>query len=179
MSDKGGRSRVKAWGVLAALLLALPSYAVGQDDVVGIPVGQTPPAVTIQDLDGNAVDLGRWVGKRPVIVEFWATWCPICAELLPKMELAHKKYGDRVDFLVVAVAVNESPNTVRRHLTRHPMPFTFLWDVNGNATRAFQAPATSYVAVLDAKGKVVYTGVGADQDIEAGLRRAAEGGGGR
>ena len=92
------------------------------------------------------------------------------------MELGHKKYGDRVDFLVVAVAVNESPNTVRRHLTRHPMPFTFLWDVNGNATRAFQAPATSYVAVLDAKGRVVYTGVGADQDIEAALERAVTGG---
>ena len=161
---------------MAAILLALPSYAAGQDDVVGIPVGETPPAVTIQDLDGNAVDLGRWVGKRPVIVEFWATWCPICAELLPRMETAHKKYGDRVDFLVVAVAVNESPNTVRRHLTRHPMPFTFLWDVNGNATRAFQAPATSYVAVLDAKGKVVYTGVGADQDIETALETAANSG---
>jgi len=164
--------RVKAWWVMVAVALALPSYAAGQDDVVGIAVGQTPPAVTIQDLDGNAVDLGRWVGKRPVLVEFWATWCPICAELLPRMEAAHKKYGDRVDFLVVAVAVNENPNTVRRHLTRNPMPFTFLWDVNGNATRAFQAPATSYVAVLDAKGKVVYTGVGADQDIETALGRA-------
>jgi len=163
-----------AWGVLLAVLL--PSLAVAQDDVVGIPVGQTPPAVTIQDLDGNAVDLARWVGKRPVLVEFWATWCPICAELLPKIETAHKKYGDRVDFLVVAVAVNENPNTVRRHLTRHPMPFTFLWDVNGNATRAFQAPATSYVAVLDATGMVVYTGVGADQDIEAALERAVRGG---
>jgi thiol-disulfide isomerase/thioredoxin len=163
----------------AVVLMAGPVALAAQDDVVGIPVGQTPPAVTIQDLDGNAVDLGRWVGRKPVIVEFWATWCPICAELLPKMELAHKKYGDRVDFLVVAVAVNESPNTVRRHLTRHPMPFTFLWDVNGNATRAFQAPATSYVAVLDAKGKVVYTGVGADQDIEAALRRAVTDGNGR
>ncbi|HEV8398676.1 MAG TPA: TlpA disulfide reductase family protein [Gemmatimonadales bacterium] len=159
-----------AWGVLLAVLL--PSLAVAQDDVVGIPVGQTPPAVTIQDLDGNSVDLGRWVGKTPVIVEFWATWCPICAELLPRMEAAHKKYGDRVEFLVVAVAVNESPNTVRRHLDRHPMPFTFLWDVNGNATRAFQAPSTSYVAVLDSKGKVVYTGTGADQDIEEALQRA-------
>jgi thiol-disulfide isomerase/thioredoxin len=161
---------------MAALLLALPSYAAGQDDVVGIPVGQTPPAVTIQDLDGNAVDLGRWVGKRPVIVEFWATWCPICAELLPRMEAVQKKYGDRVEFLVIAVAVNQSPNTVRRHLARHPMPFTFLWDVNGNATRAFQAPATSYVAVLDANGKVVYTGVGADQDIEAALETAVSSG---
>jgi thiol-disulfide isomerase/thioredoxin len=163
----------------AVVLIAAPLALAAQDDVVGIPVGQTPPAVTIQDLDGNAVDLARWVGKRPVLVEFWATWCPICAELLPKIETAHKKYGDRVDFLVVAVAVNENPNTVRRHLTRHPMPFTFLWDVNGNATRAFQAPATSYVVILDGQGKVVYTGVGADQDIETGLRRAAEGGGRR
>jgi thiol-disulfide isomerase/thioredoxin len=161
---------------MAAILLALPSYAVGQDDVVGISVGQTPPAVTIEDLDGHPVDLGRWVGKRPIIVEFWATWCPICAELLPRMEVAQKKYGDRVDFLVVAVAVNQSPNSVRHHLARHPMPFTFLWDVNGNATRAFQAPATSYVAVLDARGKVVYTGIGADQDIEAALETAVNGG---
>jgi len=170
--QNGGKRRVKAWWVIAALLLALPTYAAGQDDVVGIPVGETPPAVTIQDLDGNAVDLGRWVGKRPVIVEFWATWCPVCAELLPRMEAARMKYGDRVEFLVVAVAVNQSSNTVRRHLARHPMPFRFLWDVNGNATRAFQAPATSYVAVLDAKGKVVYTGVGADQDLDAALARA-------
>lgn len=159
-------------GALCVGMLMAPATLVGQEDVVGIPIGQTPPAVTIQDLDGNAVDLGRWVGKKPVIVEFWATWCPICAELLPRMEAAHKTYGDRVEFLVVAVAVNESPNTVRRHLTRHPMPFTFLWDVNGNATRAFQAPSTSYVAVLDKTGKVVYTGVGAEQDLDAALSRA-------
>jgi thiol-disulfide isomerase/thioredoxin len=143
-----------------------------QTDVVGIPVGETPPAVTIEDLDGHPVPLSRWVGKKPVIVEFWATWCPVCAELLPRMEAARKKYGDRAAFLVIAVAVNQSKNTIRRHLARHPMPFTFLWDANGAAVRAFQAPATSYVAVLDAKGKVVYTGIGADQDIDAALRRA-------
>src|SRR5258705_13746972 len=88
------------------------------------------------------------------------------------MEVAHKKYGDRVDFLVVAVAVNEGPNTVRRHLARHPMPFTFLWDVNGNATRAFQAPATSYVAALGGKGPGVYTGPGAERDLAAALAPA-------
>ncbi len=170
----GGGRRRAAWGVIAALALALPSFAAAQDDVIGIPVGSVPPAVMIEDLDGNSVDLGRWVGKRPVIVEFWATWCPVCAELLPRMEAAQKTYGDRADFLVVAVAVNQNPSTVRRHLTRHPMPFTFLWDVNGKATRAFQAPATSYVVILDGQGKVVYTGIGADQDIDAGLRRAAK-----
>jgi thiol-disulfide isomerase/thioredoxin len=148
-------------------------------DVIGISVGETPPAVTLESLAGDSVALSQWVGKKPVIVEFWAIWCPICAELLPRMEAAHQKYGDRAEFLVVAVAVNQSKNTVRRHLEKHPMPFTFLWDGNGAAVRAFQAPSTSYIAVLDSKGKVVYTGVGEDQDIDAALKKAVEGGRGR
>src|SRR6267378_5762030 len=163
-------------GALCAGVLLLGPALMSAQEVIGIPAGETPPAVTLQNLNGDSVSLSQWIGKKPVLIEFWATWCPICAELLPRMEAAHKKYGDRVEFLVVAVAVNQSPNTVRRHLTRHPMPFTFLWDVNGNATRAFRAPATSYVAVLDAKGKVVYTGVGADQDIETALERAVNSG---
>lgn len=156
----------------AGMLLAAPHALPAQDDVIGIPLGATPPAVTLENLNGDTVSLSRWVGKKPVIVEFWATWCPVCAELLPRMESAQKKYGDRAEFLVIAVAVNQSKNTIRRHLQRHPMPFTFLWDGSGAAVRAFQAPATSYVAVLDAQGKVVYTGIGADQDIEGALLRA-------
>ena len=155
------------------LLLSAPAV-LGAQDIIGIPVGETPPAVTLENLNGDSVALSQWIGKKPVVVEFWATWCPICAELLPRMEAAQQKYGDRAAFVVVAVAVNQSKNSVRRHLEKHPMPFTFLWDGNGAAVRAFQAPSTSYIAVLDAKGKVVYTGVGEDQDIEAALSRAAE-----
>ena len=156
-------------------LLLAPALLPAQD-VIGIPVGQTPPAVTLENLSGDTVSLSRWVGKKPVIVEFWATWCPICEELLPRMEAAQKQYGDRAEFVVVAVAVNQSKNSVRRHIEKHPMPFTFLWDANGAAVRAFQAPSTSYIAVLDASGKVVYTGVGEDQDIEAALLKAVTGG---
>ena len=156
----------------AGLLLLAPAMLRGQE-IIGIPVGESPPAVTIENLNGDSVALSQWIGKKPVIIEFWATWCPICAELLPRMEAAQRKFGDRVEFLVVAVAVNQSKNTVRRHLERHPMPFTFLWDGNGAAVRAFQAPSTSYIAVLDSTGKVVYTGVGEDQNIDAALERAA------
>lgn len=155
----------------AGLLFVAPAWLRAQD-VIGIPIGETPPAVTLETLNGDTVSLSRWVGKKPVLVEFWATWCPICEELLPRMAAAQRKYGERAEFLVVAVAVNQSKNTVRRHLDRHPMPFTLLWDANGAAVRAFQAPSTSYIAVLDAKGIVVYTGVGEDQDIDAALRRA-------
>src|SRR2546425_7430256 len=166
---------VKAFAVRGALcagLLLLGPALIRAQDVIGIPVGETPPAVTLESLTGDSVALSQWIGKKPVIIEFWATWCPICAALLPRMEAAQKKYGNQAEFLVVAVAVNQSQTSVRRHLERHPMPFTFLWDGNGSAVRAFQAPSTSYIAILDARGKVVYTGVGEDQDIEAALRRA-------
>ena len=167
---------VKAYAVrgavCAGLLFVAPALLRAQD-VIGIPVGETPPAVTLENLNGDSVALSQWIGRKPVIIEFWATWCPICAALLPRMEAAQKKYGNQVEFLVVAVAVNQSKNTVRRHVEEHPMPFTFLWDGNGSAVRAFEAPSTSYIAVLDSKGKVVYTGVGEDQDIEAALQKAA------
>jgi len=161
-----------AWCV--GLLLLAPA-ALRAQDVIGIPVGQTPPAVTVEDLNGDTVSFARWVGKKPVIVEFWATWCPICEALLPRMAAAQRKFGERAEFVVVAVAVNQSKSSVRRHIEKHPMPFTFLWDGNGAAGRAFQAPSTSYIAVLDAKGKVVYTGVGDDQNIEAALEKALNG----
>ncbi|MGH7674347.1 MAG: TlpA family protein disulfide reductase, partial [Gemmatimonadales bacterium] len=111
-------------------------------------------------------------GKKPVVIEFWATWCPLCARLFPTLEAAYRRHGADVDFVVIAVAVNQSPRSIRRHLAGHPLPFRVLWDTEGRATRAFAAPTTSYVVALDAKGRVVYTGVGDEQDIELAVSRA-------
>ena len=166
-----------AWCVV--LLGALAAAPAGGQDI-GLPLGATPAAAMVEDLDGNRVDLAQWVGKRPVVVEFWATWCPVCEALFPKLEAAHRRYGDRVAFLVVAVAVNQSPRSIRRHLERHPLPFTVLYDTRGEAVRAFDALTTGYVVALDAAGKVAYTGVGEGQDIEAVVGRlVGEGGSGR
>jgi hypothetical protein len=63
---------------------------------------------------------------------------------------------------------------VRRHIEKEPMPFPVLWDDGGGAVRAFLAPATSYVVVLDAAGTVTYTGIGPDQDIDAAVRTALD-----
>jgi len=110
--------------VLAAALWAaagLVPRALGAQDV-GLPVGAVPEAVVIEDLDGQPVDLGEVIGKKPVLLEFWATWCPLCAALEPRLEEARRRYGDRVEFLVVAVAVNQSKRSIGRHLERHPAP---------------------------------------------------------
>ena len=157
--------------VLLILGLLATSPAAAQDQI-GLPLGATPEAITVEDLDGNAVDLGQWIGKQPVVVQFWATWCPVCEGLTPKVDAARAAHGEAVGFLVVAVGVNQSPRSVKRYLDKHPGMGTVVWDGKGTAVRAFEAPGTSYVVALDKAGKVVYTGFGADQDI-AGAFAAA------
>jgi thiol-disulfide isomerase/thioredoxin len=139
---------------------------------LGIEVGSMAPAVMVQALDGKAVNLGQYIGKTPMLIEFWATWCPNCRELMPTLLDAEKKYGKRVKFVALAVAINQSPERVRRFLAAHPLPHDTFFDTEGKAASAFDAPATSYVVVLDRTGKVVYTGLGGKQDLDAALKKA-------
>jgi thiol-disulfide isomerase/thioredoxin len=105
-----------------------------------------------------------------MVLEFWATWCPLCRALEPALKAAHGRYGTTVRFLAIGVGVNETPASIRRHLVEHPLPFPVLFDASGAAVRAFQAPTTSYIVVLDKAGKVTYTGAGAEQDMATALR---------
>ena len=140
----------------------------------GIAVGSNAPAVTIPDLDGKAVDLGQYIGTEAVFLEFWATWCELCEELLPRVRAAKAAYGDRVEFLGVNVTVNQSRDRVRRYLEQHQPGFRTLYDEEGTSIRAYEAPATSYVVIVDRSGKVAYTGSGGAQEFDAVLRRITQ-----
>ena len=160
--------RVKA--LMVAGVLSIGTTARAQD--LGIDVGAKAPVVAAQSLDGKTVDLGEYIGKTPVLMEFWATWCPNCRELMPTLLETEKKYGKRVKFIAIAVAINQSPEKVRRWLAAHPMPHDTFYDTEGQVAGAFDAPATSYVVVLDKTGKVVYTGLGGKQDLDAAIQKA-------
>jgi hypothetical protein len=69
----------------------------------------------------------------------------------------------------VAVAVNQSKRRVQRHVEEHDMPYRFLWDGQGRATRSYKVPTTAHVVIVDSEGKISYTGVGADQDLVSAL----------
>lgn len=157
--------------VVALITVLSSAAALHAQDEIGIPRGAAPKPVTIEDLDGQPVDLRQWIGQKPVLLEFWALWCENCEALLPRMREAHARYGDDVEFIAVSVGVNQTPRRIRRHLEKHPIPFRVLWDGQGKATRAFLAPITSYVVILDSAGRVVYTGAGPDQNIDAAIQR--------
>jgi thiol-disulfide isomerase/thioredoxin len=139
---------------------------------VGIALGSAAPAVTVNDLDGRPYDFASFIGKKPALIQFWATWCELCEKLDPKVRAAAAKYGGEVELIGVNVTVNQKVERVKRWIAEHKPVYRALWDNRGVAVRAYDVPSTSFIAIVDAKGKVVYTGVGADQDIEGALRKA-------
>lgn len=158
---------VKAMVMFCSLFIASSLH--GQD--VGLEIGAKPKPVILQDLDGKAVNLAQYIGKKPVLLEFWATWCPLCKALEPQLAAAKKKFPN-VEMIVVAVGVNQNPRSIKRHIAKHALPGRVLWDGDGAAVRAFMAPGTSYVVVLDKTGKVVYTGAGSEQQLDSAVRLA-------
>jgi thiol-disulfide isomerase/thioredoxin len=158
-----------------AIALALPVIGVQplQAQVGGIAVGSmAPPSLSAPTLDNAPFEFSSVVGKQPVVMEFWATWCPLCRKLEPAMETAKAKYGNRVSFIHVGVSQNQSAERQKTYVQEKGLKGMFLFDQDNSIGKAFQVPHTSFIVILDAKGTVVYTGVGADQDIDAAIRKA-------
>ena len=108
----------RLFGVVLALALSLGASA-NASAQIGIPVGTDAPGAAVHKLDGTKTDISQYIGKSPVLIEFWATWCPVCKELEPKMLDLAKRYGSQVKFLGVAVSVNESPKRVKLYADKY------------------------------------------------------------
>src|SRR4051812_18405306 len=92
-----------------AALMVLVGFQRASAQESSLAVGDKAPRVAVHDLDQKTVDLGQYLGSKPVFLEFWATWCESCRELMPHVQTAQKAYGSKVEFLGINVAVNETP----------------------------------------------------------------------
>jgi peroxiredoxin len=114
---------------------------------VGLEVGAQAPGFTLPDLDGNEVSLAHLQG-RPVIINFWATWCAPCEVEMPALEQA---YQERKDDGLVILAVNrdEDPGAVERFFYEDlALTFTPLLDEEARVNdlyRVFNLPTTFFV----------------------------------
>jgi thiol-disulfide isomerase/thioredoxin len=155
---------------VALATIALLSTAPALHAQEGLVVGTRAPAVRLPTVSGDTLDLAQYLGKKPVLLEFWATWCPLCRELEPSMRAAHKQYGKDVAFIHVTVPQNQTPARARRYAEEHK-PGLVAFDGKEMAIKAFRVPHTSYVVVIDGSGTIVYTGVGGSQDISAAVAK--------
>lgn len=155
--------------MLAAIVALAAPRAQAQDS--GIAVGTTAPGAAVETLDGQPAELSSVFGKGPVVIQFWATWCPTCKALEPVMLAAQRKYAGKVTFVGVAVSANQSPRAAQAYSQKHSPGMTHFYDRRGKAVDAYEVPATGFVVVISKAGQVVYTGLGAEQNLDAAIRK--------
>ena len=154
----------------AAAVIAGPMTVRAQES--GIAIGSVAPGAAVETLDGKAIDIADFVKKGPTLLQFWATWCTNCKALEPRINAAIKKYEGKVQFVAVAVSVNQTVDRIKAYRDKYHMTHDIVYDRKGYASDAYEVAATSYIVVVDGKGKVVYTGLGSDQDIDAAVAKA-------
>ena len=160
--------------LIAGALTAVSGASTLSAQESGIPVGTQAPVVTVDGVDGKPVSLDKYIGKGPVLIEFWATWCSNCKELEPQLQALRAKYGSKLALVGVAVAVQQSAQRVKLYAEKHKLPVDVYYDRTGAAADAYDVPATSYIVILDRGGKIAYTGLGGDQDLEAAVKKVMD-----
>ena len=73
---------------LVAIVALAAAPTLRAQEQIGIQLGAKAPGAVVETLDGKSVDIAQYFGKSPVLIEFWATWCPNCKELEPKLKTA-------------------------------------------------------------------------------------------
>lgn len=113
------------------------------------------PDFTVVDYDGNEVNLSDFKGK-PVVLNFWATWCYYCKVEMPDFNEVYKKYPD-VQFLMVnATGTNgETVDSAKAYIEQEKYEFDVFFDVEGNACQTYRVSSYPQTLFIDKEGNIV------------------------
>lgn len=117
---------------------------------------------TVYDMDGNAVKLSDMVGK-PVVLNFWATWCDPCKSELPAFQSAYEEYGDQVQFMMVDLIEGrtETVEMATEYAQEQGYTFPLFFDSDQEASAAYELYAIPASYFIDEEGNLVANHVGA------------------
>lgn len=132
----------KRWFVAlaAGAMVALLLLSCGEEkDHSDNPSRQTPPAQSTApraiefnatDLDGNLRSSTEWVGKQPVALNIWGTWCPPCRKEIPDLVRLYEEYQP-LGIEIIGLAVRDTPQRVKQFAEQNGMEWVLLM---GNQT---------------------------------------------
>ena len=118
--------------------------------------------ITVYDREGNAVNLSDMKGK-PVVINFWATWCAPCKSELPAFQQAYETYGQDVCFMMVDMVQGrtETKAGAIEYVDGQGYTFPLYFDEDQTAVVAYDISAVPATFIIDAKGQLVDSHVGA------------------
>jgi len=111
------------------------------------------PDFTLEDLDGNEVNLSDYRGKI-VFLNFWATWCIYCVQEMPDLESANKKLAEAGDAVIVTVNQMEDKDTVRKFMEDKKLTLPVLMDYTGEVNYMYGVSGIPVTYVIDKDGSV-------------------------
>ena len=116
------------------------------------------PDEVLKTLDGKTVKLKDLYMEKPVYLNFWASWCPPCVKEMPHIENMYKKYGDKVNFVVVSVDSKEEQARAFDSKSDFTMPI-YTGDIN-RLSDDYGLSAIAVSILIDTHGKIVKRTVG-------------------
>jgi thiol-disulfide isomerase/thioredoxin len=130
------------------------------------PADRPAPALELNDLDGKPWRLAALKG-RPVLLNFWATWCEPCRAEMPSLERLAARH-ERAGLVVLAVNFKEPVPTIRRFLELQPSTLTVLLDTDGDAASAWTPRVFPTTVLIDRSGRPRQSVLG-DLDWSSGV----------
>ena len=127
---------------------------VSEDDQQGgaEPELQTAPDFTVYDADGNAVKLSDYFGK-PIVLNFWASWCGPCKAEMPDFEEVYKERGEEIQFLMVnCTGGRETLESAKSFIADSGYTFPVFYDLDLDASMTYGTSSIPMTFFIDAEG---------------------------
>lgn len=120
------------------------------------------PDFTVTDGGGNRVSTADLSGK-PVILNFWATWCPPCRGELPAFDKLYRQYGNEVSFMMIDLTdgYRETVEGVKKFISENGYTFPVYYDTEGSAAEAYNVSSIPFTVAVGRNGNIVGTHLGA------------------
>ncbi|MDR2981826.1 MAG: redoxin domain-containing protein [Puniceicoccales bacterium] len=149
--------RLRALWLIALYLSLFQPAAILADEPTAQPpgIGDTAPDFTFVNFDGQEHKLSEFRGK-PLILDFWATWCGPCIGEIPTLRAVHQEMKEK-DFVVLSVSIDDKLETAKNYVAKNNMPW-----MQGHASGAWKSePIKKYqvdgipsIWLIDAKGLI-------------------------
>lgn len=119
------------------------------------------PDFTVFDSDGNEVSLSDNIGK-PVIINFWASWCSPCKTELPYFNSAYEEYKDDIVFMMINLTdgLSETTEKVKDFISENEYSFPVYYDTESSAASAYETMYIPLTVFINEKGEVEDSHVG-------------------